>query len=71
MPIITGDLYVNNTAATAINETDLTDIYKKYYPNLNITAANIKESNVTKYVNLLNNGKEETLDIIRSDSEHP
>ena len=71
MPIITGDLYVNNTAATVINETDLTDIYKEYYPNLNITAANIKESNVTKYVNLLNSGKEETLDIIRSDSDHP
>ena len=73
MPIITGDLYVNNSdsAEASINETDLTTKWKRYYPNLNISAAKVNESYVTKYVNLLASGKEELVDIIRSDEVHP
>jgi len=63
MPIITGDLFVNNadTAEPIVVEAELTSKWKKYYPNLNISAARVQESNVTKYVNLLSSGKEETV----------
>ncbi|MBO7080174.1 MAG: hypothetical protein J6W64_10355 [Bacilli bacterium] len=73
MPIITGSLYVDNSDAgeAAINEVELTTKWKRYYPNLNISAAKIQESYVTKYVNVLSSGKEELVDIIRSDEIHP
>lgn len=73
MPIITGQLYVDNSAwgTIAIDEQTLTSVWKLYYPNLQITAANINEANITKYVNILDNGKEEIVDIKRSNSNHP
>ena len=73
MPIITGDLFVNNIneQQAIIVEAELTSKWKRYYPNLNISAARIQESYVTKYVNLLSSGKEETVQIIRSDNVHP
>jgi len=73
MPIITGDLYVDNSdaAEAIINEAELTSKWKIYYPNLKISAARVQESYITKYVNLLSSGKEETIQILRSTSEHP
>ena len=73
MPIITGDLYVDNSdvAEAIINEAELTSKWKVYYPNLNISAARVAESYVTKYVNLLASGKEEIVDIKRSNNIHP
>ena len=73
MPIITGDIFVQNSdvSEATINEAELTSKWKRYYPNLNISAAKIQESYVTKYVNLLSSGKEELVQILRSDETHP
>jgi len=73
MPIISGEVFINNTTGDLINEAELTSIYKldKHYPNLRITAARVNEANITKYINVLDSGKEEVVDIIRSDSNTP
>lgn len=71
-PTITGNLYVSNTSATPIVETKLTDVYKKHFPYLNVTAKYVKESNVTKYVKVYETtGIVETIEALRSDNEHP
>ena len=72
IPTITGYLYVNNDNEHKINETDLTDVYAKYFPYLSISAKYIKESNVTKYVRIYEEtGVVEVHEIIRSDGLHP
>ena len=72
-PIITGDLYVDNSdiSEPTIVETELTSKWKVYYPNLKISAARVQESYITKYVNVLPSGKEELVDIVRSNETHP
>ena len=72
IPTITGHLYVSNDSRHKIKETDLTDIYAKYFPYLSISAKYIQESNVTKYVRVYaDSGIVETIETLRSDSEHP
>ena len=72
MPTITGNLYVSNTTANKIKETDLTEIYKQYFPYLSISAKYVQESNVTKYVRIFaDTGIIETIETLRSDNEHP
>ena len=72
IPTITGYLYVSNTVDSKIKETDLTDIYSRYFQNLQITAKYVKESNVTKYVRIYpETGIVETIEALRSDSATP
>ena len=70
-PIITGDLFIHNDAEHPINEADLTEIWGQYFKNLKISADYITESNVTKYIAIQDNGKEETIDILRSNDDNP
>ena len=58
--------------APKIKETDFTEIYAKYFPYLQITAANVKASNVTKYVRVFeDSGIVDTIEALRSDDVHP
>lgn len=63
-PEITGNLYVQNTEDTQIDEADIGNKYKKAFPNLNIYVANVKESYVAKYINRENN-VDTVIDIFR------
>lgn len=71
VPTITGTLYVSNTEADEIPEAKLTSVYKKFFPQLTIYAKHIKEANLTKYVRVYESGKEEVLDIERTDGTTP
>ena len=72
MPTITGSLYISNDEEHKIKETDLTSVYTQYFPYLQITAKYVRESNVTKYVRVYEDtGIVETIEALRSDSEHP
>ena len=65
-PTITGELFVNNTNGTPIEEDKLTDIYGVAWPQLTIRVANVKESYLAKYVQIdPNTQKEVELDIVR------
>ena len=73
MPTITGEMYVNNTAAIPEDSTDASNTYnlnyfKRYFPNLIIRAKNIAESYITKYVSVLDSGKIEQIDLLRNAS---
>ena len=71
VPTITGTIYVDNENGTAINEVSLTDTYKVRWPNLTITAANIRTANLSKYVRSYETGREETLTIERTGGTAP
>ena len=64
-PYISGDLFINNSAENPIDEAELTNVYNKIWEDLTIRAAYIKESYIAKYVQILDSGKEDELDIIR------
>lgn len=64
-PYISGEMYIDNTPETAVNESDLTDIYGVIWPDLIIRAHYINEAYLAKYVQVLDNGKENEIDIIR------
>jgi len=65
VPTITGSLFVANADGTAIAEDELTNKYGKYWPNLIIRAENISESYIAKYVQIIDSGKENEIDVIR------
>ena len=71
VPTITGTVFIANSNGAAIDEGRLTSYYEQYYPSLTIYAENVNQSNVTKYVNILDSGKMEVIDIRRGDGEHP
>lgn len=71
VPTITGTMYVSNTPSTKINEDDLTDIYKVYFPSLTIYAKYLNEVNLSKYVRTYESGREEVLGIERSSQTAP
>lgn len=71
VPAITGTMHIANAGGTAIPEEDLTSVYAVYFPSLKITADNIAEANVTKYVRQLDTGVIETIETLRSSSSHP
>ncbi len=74
VPTITGTVFVNNINAAEedwIDETSLTDVYKKKWPNLTIQAAHIKTANLCKYVRVYDNGKIETLTVERTKFSTP
>ena len=64
-PTISGEIYISNAEGEAIKESDLTDIYGKAFPNLKIRVANVDPAYIAKFVQILDNGKEEEVDIIR------
>ena len=72
IPTITGRLYVYNDSEHKVKETDLTEKYAAYFPYLQITAKEVQESNVTKYVRVFEEtGIVETIESLRSDNIHP
>ena len=73
-PYISGEMYIDNTPETAINESDLTDIYGAIWPDLTIRAKYINEAYLAKYVQRLDSGKDNELDVIRyakGENVHP
>ncbi len=64
-PTISGEVYISNANGEAIQESDLTDKYGVAFPNLKIRVANINPAYLAKFVHILQNGKEEEIDIIR------
>ena len=64
-------MFVANADGEAIVEDELTSKYKAAFPSLTITAENIREAYITKYVKILDNGKEETVEILRTNDSHP
>ena len=71
-PTITGTIFVNNSE-NIINELDLENKYKQYFPYLTIIVNNINEANVLKFVQRNLNGSDEEVDTIRFDKSvtHP
>ena len=78
VPTITGEIYVNNNSSnpipedsTSANDTTSLNYFKRYFPNLTIRAKYITESNITKFVQVLDNGRIETIDLLRTMDSHP
>ena len=71
MPTITGEVFINNPSNTLIEEELLTKTFKVYYPNLTIRAAHVHEANITKYVQELDSGRIEIIEMLRDNGEHP
>ena len=78
IPTITGELFVNNQSggyisedSTLASDTSSLNYYKRYFPNLTIRAAKIQPSKITKYVQVLDSGKIETIDLLRTANTHP
>lgn len=69
VPAITGEMYVANENGTPIVESDFTDVYKEYWPNLEIYAANVSESYIAKFVQINDSGKEEELKVDKLNPE--
>jgi len=66
VPTITGEIYVSNANGTAIDENLLTSKYGQYWNKLKITAANINEAYLAKYVQIdMNTGKEVEIETFR------
>lgn len=65
VPTITGNLFINNTSETIIDEADINNIYKALWPDLKIQAQYVKQAYIAKYVQILDSGKENEIDIIR------
>jgi hypothetical protein len=53
LPIITGDMYVNNSKS--ISEAKLFNVYKQYFPNLNIRAATIEDAKRARFISVIDN----------------
>jgi len=73
-PNITGSIYVSNENGTAVEEADITDKYGKIWDKLKIYAANVNEAYIAKFVQRLDNGKDNEIETIRyakSGSIHP
>jgi hypothetical protein len=64
-PTLAGEMFIENTDSTAINEFELTDIYGTIWPDLIIRAAYVNKAYIAKYVQVLDSGKEEDVDLIR------
>lgn len=64
-PTLAGEMFVENTIDTAIDEFQLTDKYGQIWPDLTIRAAYVNEAYIARYVQVLDNGKEDQVDIIR------
>ncbi|MBO7079679.1 MAG: leucine-rich repeat protein, partial [Bacilli bacterium] len=64
-PNITGVMYINNDANHPIDEAILTNTYGAAFPNLKIFAKYITHSYVAKYVQKLDSGRIETIDLFR------
>ena len=74
MPTITGEIYLKNNQYNKIYEdgaTNSLNYYKSKFPNLTIRAAYVEQSNITKYVQILESGKTEVIDLLRSTSTNP
>ena len=65
VPTITGTMFVANASGTAIAEDELTNKYGVYWPNLTIRAEKVVESYIAKYVQILDSGKENEVDVLR------
>ena len=73
-PNLTGTIYVSNENGTAIEEADITDKYGKIWDKLKIYAANVNEAYIAKFVQRLDNGKDNEIETIRyakSGEVHP
>lgn len=72
-PRLTGIIYVNNSAMNPIQEDKLTSVYAEKWPDLTIFAANIRESNLVKFVQMSSDNRENELEIIRlpTTNDHP
>ena len=69
-PTISGELYVANTADTAINELTLTNKYNACWPDLIIRAAYVNPAPAIKYIEIdASTGKEKQLDIKYSEND--
>ena len=71
VPTITGELFVNNSRNedAPINEFDLENIYKQYWPELKIYAAKINKCPVIKFIDFNEEDLEEhVIDIIKYDT---
>lgn len=64
-PTLAGQMFVENTAATAIDEFELTDKYGTIWPDLTIRAAYVNEAYLARFVQILDSGKEDEVDVIR------
>jgi len=73
LPRLTGVIYVENTEQTPIQEDTLTSVYAEKWPELTIFAKYVRESNIVKYVQATDDGRENELSVIRlaSTVEHP
>ncbi len=72
-PRLTGIIYVNNTEMNPIQEDKLTSVYAEKWPDLTIFANYINDSNLIKFVQMSNDGRENELEVIRlaTTQDHP
>jgi len=68
LPTITGTMYIDNPEENKINEVDLLNIYRANWPSLTIYAAHLNESYISKFIQVTDNGKEEVVDLLRTNS---
>lgn len=71
VPTLTGMIFVDNDESDPIDEAELSSKYNSKWPNLTITARNIKTSNLTKYVQVDDKGRETVLAIQRTTGNKP
>lgn len=64
-PTISGEMYVSNASGVAIDESLLTTTYAEAWPNLKITLANVNPAYIAKFVQKLDSGKEQEIDVRR------
>ena len=75
LPTITGNLFVYNTIAIKEDSSNVNDrtlnYYKQKFPNLNITVAKVTPSSISKYIQILDSGKNEVIDLLKTSDAHP
>ena len=64
-PTLAGNMFIKNTPETAIDEYQLTETYGAIWPDLVIRAEYINEAYLARYVQVLDSGKEQEIDVIR------
>lgn len=64
-PTISGEVFISNAEGEAIKESDLTDKYGKAFPNLKIRVAKVDPAYIAKFIQVLQSGKEEEIEVIR------
>ena len=64
-PNITGVMYINNDENHPIDEATLSNVYGVAFPNLKIFAKYITHSYVVKYVQKLDSGRDDVIDLFR------